>query len=57
MWCVGEHLNIFYNKLQKNSLKNFICMQKDFLGKKTCSVSKVIPLDPSYRFWPKGVAH
>jgi hypothetical protein len=32
-------------------------MQKDFLGKKTCSVSKVIPLDPSYRFWPKGVAH
>jgi deoxyadenosine/deoxycytidine kinase len=19
MWCIGEHLNIFYNKLQKNS--------------------------------------
>jgi hypothetical protein len=33
MWCIGKYLNIFYNKLQKNSFKNsFAC--KMFLGKK-----------------------
>jgi len=32
-WCIGEHLNIFKNKLQKNSFKNSVACKKKF-GKK-----------------------
>jgi hypothetical protein len=53
MWCIGEHLNIKKNKLQKISFKNsFAC--KSFFGEKDMkSFSKVIPLIPSYKFWPR----
>jgi hypothetical protein len=54
MWCIGEHLNIFKNKLQKISLKiSFAC--KNVFGKKDVQFfSKVIPLAPSYKFWPSN---
>jgi len=34
MWCIGEHLNIFYNKLQKNSFKNSFACKSFFWEKK-----------------------
>jgi len=37
MWFIGEHLNIFYNKLQKNSFKNsFAC--KSIFGNKNFAI-------------------
>jgi len=49
---IGEHLNIYLKKLQKNSFKNSFSY-KSFFGKKNMlSFSKVIFLAPSYMFWP-----
>jgi len=50
-WCIGEHLNITTN--YKTFHSKIHLHVKLFLGKETCSFfSKVIPLAPSYRFWP-----
>jgi hypothetical protein len=51
-WCNGEHLNIFYSKLQKKSFKNSFACKNVFWEKNLQSFSKVIPLAPSYKFWP-----
>ncbi len=32
-WCIGENLNILYNKLPKNSLKNSFACKSCFLEK------------------------
>jgi hypothetical protein len=52
MWCIGEQLNIIYNKLQKNSFKISFACKIIFREKDMKSFSKVIPLALSYKFCP-----
>jgi hypothetical protein len=43
MWCIGEHFNVFYNKLPKKSFKNSFACKIIFWEKKHAALFKSNP--------------